>query len=174
VNIINSELFFLQMVYNMAALASTEPQRSIFTGAITANVIRDARAIGTTTTLTSSRAIAENAEYSIRLATPEALREAAVATGIETEVIQDRIAKLALDPAHYGDYLTYKEGVLGQIRAEVLRTYLNTASMYEGVGYSKLQAEKMAAEVAKDVKESQMKIYHILFPHSGQKVKQVY
>src|SRR4051812_48130856 len=95
------------------ALASTQPQRSIFSGAITGDAIETVRSIGTKTLLTAGRVIHQGAEYSIQLATPEALREASVATGIETEVIQDQIANLA--HTDYGAYIAYKQNVLVQL-----------------------------------------------------------
>jgi hypothetical protein len=149
-------------------------QPSIFSGRIGSAEIDRSREIGASMAAVAKQRLDADAEFQLAIADTTALREAAVGTGLETEIIQDEIAKLALNPKTYKDYLEYKGNVLGSIRAEVMRTYISTARMYEGVGYSKEHAGKIAADVAKDVKASQMKIYHILFPHSGEKVRATY
>lgn len=145
---------------------------SILTG-LKENIART-RLIGTTEAVKAKAQINADADFTTTIADDEAIRMASVATGLETEIIQDELAKLALHPATYPNYLARKEEVLGTIRAEVIRSYIRNKALYESVGYSEKQAGKMAADIAKDVKASQMKYYHILFPHSGEKVKQVY
>lgn len=156
-------------------MALAIPQRSIFSagqGLAIAAAVTPIREAGRTYNFKAKADIAKGADIDVELATTDAIREASVATGLETEYIQDQVANLA--HTDYGQYLAFKQEVLGKIRAEVLRSYINTVKLYEDIGYTKLQAEKIAADIAKDVKNSQMKLYQVLFPQSGQKVKNVY
>ncbi len=103
------------------------------------------------------------------------LDDALAVTGITTELIQEHYANMAAGgPAEYVKYLEAKQGILNGIRQEILRTYASAMQRYLAIGYPRTEAEKMAKEIAKEAKASQMKIFHTLFPHSGQKVKHVY
>lgn len=102
-------------------------------------------------------------------------RRAVTNTGILTERYQDSLANLALQgDKGYKQYLEVKNSVIEQIRAEVLRAYLASVKMYISIGYSEEEAEKAAKEVAKETKRAHMKMYDVLFPHSGKEVKHVY
>ncbi len=102
------------------------------------------------------------------------LDDALAETGIKTEIIQDNLADLAINPGTYATYLKYKRDTLNQVRQEVLRAYASAIQTYMNIGYSKSEAEKLAREVAKDTKASHMKIFKTLFPHSGQKIVPTY
>ncbi len=104
--------------------------------------------------------------------TDDVLGEALASTGVATELIQDNIARMALED--YKGYLKYKHDMLNQIRQEVMRAYLLAIRNYKQIGYSQHEAEKKAKEIAHDTKASQMKMFNLLFPHSGQRVVNVY
>lgn len=131
-----------------------------------------ARNIATESITIAAENIAAGARFQTAFANPENLKRAAVNTGLETEIIQDRVADMA--HTHYDQYLALKRKTLGEIRAEVMRTYLSTERIYKELGYTDLQAQKIAEDIAKDVKAAQMKSYYILFPHSGNKIQKVY
>jgi hypothetical protein len=100
---------------------------------------------------------------------------AAAATGILTESIQDSIANMAVGTKdQYKEYLATKQATLDHVRAETLRAFMNNYAQLIELGFSESEAERKAQEIAKDVKAAQMKLYHILYPHSGKEVKRVY
>ena len=156
-------------------MALALPTRSIFTGvqgALLETATGVARNIGQVTRLVAAADINRGANIDIASATEDAIREAAVATGLQTEIIQDQIANLA--HTNYANYLAFKGEVLGKIRAEVMRTYINSYKMYTDIGYDNLSAEKNAKQIALDVKDSQMKIFDLMFPNKNTKIQNVY
>lgn len=156
-------------------MAIVIPQKSVFSDARGQGIlaaVTPLRETGRTYNFKAAQDIQRGADIDVELATADAVRNASVATGLETEYIQDQIANLA--HTHYDQYLAYKQEVLSKIRSEVLRTFITNKKMYEDIGYTDLQAEKMAKDIAQEVKAAQMKIYDVLFPRSGQKVKDVY
>ena len=94
--------------------------------------------------------------------------------GIATEMVQERLARLALEPTKYKEYLDAKQGLLTTIRKDTITIYIRTVEQYMAAGIPKLEAEAIAKKIASQYRASQMELFSTFFPKSGEKVKAVY
>jgi len=148
------------------------PSASIFTPT-KATGLKDFYAITAKAAEDLTRGDATGVKLSDLFANDDKLNDALNYTGYTTELIQDELAELA-QTDYNGAYIPARNKVKSMIRVEVLRMWSFLYNLYRSIGLPEEESKRKATAAVSPYKEAQREAFLIMFPMTGEKVKQQY